>query len=101
MGWYGAASCFWMMVPISRVPFLFSWLMKYLEAEGVIQPEPAKSNIEWLQLGKTVFRPFESYDGSYVQADAHGYQFLLNLDRRDQAFPYFVIASSFRGKGEI
>ena len=50
----------------------------YLQAEG-ITPQPDPSNPEYLRLGKTTLRPFESNDGAYVGADARGYQILLDF----------------------
>ena len=76
--------------------FSFRLAMKYLEGEGV-QPQPAEDNPDWLQLGKHVFRPFESYDGSYIDADAQGYQFLLNLDRGNQIFLTMSLQSVLAG----
>ncbi len=73
--------------------------LHYLEQEGII-PVPADENPDWVQLGNTVFRPFESHDGSYIQADAQGYQFLLDLDRRESVFPSIsfgaVLAGNFK-----
>lgn len=65
--------------------FAFRLAVKYLEQEGIV-PEPSAENPAWMKLGHTVFRPLESDDGSYVGADAQGYQFLLNLDRRENFF---------------
>ncbi len=76
--------------------FPFRLALKYLESEG-IQPGPSKENPDWLQLGKHAFRPFEAYDGSYVRADAHGYQFLLNLNRREQTFPAVSLQAVIEG----
>jgi len=59
--------------------------LMYLETQG-ITPEPAATNPEFLQLGQAVFTPFESNDGSYVQADAGGYQILLNFRGPAQSF---------------
>lgn len=50
--------------------------LMYLEAEG-IYPEASPTGL--LQLGRTVFVPFEANDGGYVGADAGGYQILLNF----------------------
>jgi adenylate cyclase len=47
----------------------------YLEAED-IAPEMVAEDTWW--LGKTLFKPFESHDGSYIRADAKGYQQILN-----------------------
>jgi len=48
----------------------------YLEKEN-IAPEIVDGNYKW-KLGKTTFVPFERNDGSYVRANADGYQLLLN-----------------------
>jgi len=47
----------------------------YLETQGITY-DPDSIN---LKLGGTEFRPFEANDGGYVQAEANGYQVLLNL----------------------
>jgi adenylate cyclase len=60
--------------------------LQYLEQEGIV-PKPAAENPQWVQLGPTVFRPFESDDGGYREADAKGYQYLLNLNRGKKVFP--------------
>jgi len=60
--------------------------LQYLKPAGIV-PEPAVENPDWVQLGQTVFRPFESHDGGYVEADAQGYQFLLDLERGENVFP--------------
>ncbi|MBN8560321.1 MAG: adenylate/guanylate cyclase domain-containing protein [Leptolyngbya sp. UWPOB_LEPTO1] len=51
--------------------------MLYLEAQGITS-QPAKTNSQYLQLGHGIFPIFEPSDGSYVSADAGGYQILLN-----------------------
>ena len=62
-------------VPIESLPLRLAYI--YLEKEG-IKPQSSQINKNYLQLGKAVFPPFESNDGSYVQANALGYQILLN-----------------------
>ncbi|HAX78066.1 MAG TPA: adenylate/guanylate cyclase domain-containing protein [Cyanobacteria bacterium UBA11372] len=47
----------------------------YLAGEG-INPDSVENGD--LKLGKAVFRPFESNDGDYIEADAAGYQIILN-----------------------
>jgi len=69
---------------------------KYLEKEG-IGPEPALENPDWVKLGQTAFRPFESSDGSYIEADAQGYQFLLDLDRKENVFPMISFGDVLAG----
>jgi adenylate cyclase len=49
----------------------------YLAGEG-ITPQPAATNPNYLQLGQGIFPIFEQNDGSYIRADAAGYQILLN-----------------------
>jgi len=55
----------------------------YLQAEG-ITPQPGTPDPAWLRLGDTTIPPFEANDGGYVDADAGGYQFLLDY-RGDEA----------------
>ncbi|MEH2011195.1 CHASE2 domain-containing protein [Nostoc sp.] len=52
----------------------------YLKSEN-ITPTKAKSNPEYLQLGKAVFTRFQANDGGYVGADAGGYQILTNFPK--------------------
>lgn len=66
----------------SHVSFALILALIYLQQEGV-GPLPGS---QFLQLGKTTFRPLESHDGGYVGADARGYQFLL--DYRDGPSPF-------------
>ncbi|HIK10735.1 MAG TPA: CHASE2 domain-containing protein [Oscillatoriaceae cyanobacterium M33_DOE_052] len=53
-----------------------AWI--YLNAKG-LPPQPVPNNPSYLQLGRTVLRPFEASDGGYVRADSLGYQFLANF----------------------
>jgi adenylate cyclase len=48
----------------------------YLEKEGIHLQE-IQGTTDW-QLGKTTFRRFQPNDGGYIQADAGGYQIVLN-----------------------
>ena len=72
--------------------------LQFLRQEDIV-PKPAAQNSDWVQLGKTVIHPFESYDGGYGDADAQGYQFLLDLERGKNVFPAIsfgaVLAGSF------
>ncbi len=50
--------------------------LAYLKDKGI---EPQSSEVGGhLQIGKTVFKPLESNDGSYIRTDAGGYQILMN-----------------------
>jgi adenylate cyclase len=55
----------------------------YLEPEN-IHPKMVAKDIWW--LGKTRFEPFEGNDGGYTQADANGYQQILNYRGDSQTF---------------
>lgn len=70
--------------------------LQYLQQEKIV-PKPSVENSNWLQLGKTVIRPFESHDGGYVEADAQGYQYLLNLERGKNVFPTISFRAILEG----
>ncbi len=58
--------------------FSFQLAQRYLERKG-IQPELIQQDQkEYLKLGKVVFKPLLPTAGGYQQADAGGYQILLN-----------------------
>ncbi|MFN6475248.1 CHASE2 domain-containing protein [Nostoc sp. DedQUE07] len=61
--------------------FALKLALLYLKSKG-ITPTKAKSNPEYLQLGKAVFTRFEANDGAYVGADDRGYQILSNFPKR-------------------
>ncbi|MEQ8753524.1 MAG: CHASE2 domain-containing protein [Coleofasciculus sp. G1-WW12-02] len=50
----------------------------YLEDEGITL-EVINANQPYYRLGKAIFMPFQNHDGGYVDADAGGYQILLNF----------------------
>jgi len=51
--------------------------LAFLAKDG-ITPQAGEPNPEYLRLGSTTFIPFEANDGGYVDADAAGYQYLLD-----------------------
>ncbi|PZU93535.1 MAG: diguanylate cyclase [Pseudanabaena sp.] len=61
----------------------------YLKDKGI---EPKSSDAGYLQLGKAVFKPLESNDGSYINADAGGIQVLMNYHGSSQKFRHVSIA---------
>lgn len=65
--------------------FALQLALRYLEPEG-ISPQPDASNPDHLRLGRSTIRPFEPNDGSYVNADARGYQFLLDYREQPGSF---------------
>lgn len=51
--------------------------MLYLAEEG-ITPQPGDPNPEHIRLGSVTLNPFEANDAVYINADAAGYQYLLD-----------------------
>ncbi len=60
-----------------------------------IQPE---SDGEAMKLGKTTFKLFEANDGSYINADAGGYQMLLNYRGPAKSFRTVSLTDVMSGK---
>ena len=69
----------------------------YLQAEG-ITPQPDAINPDYLRLGQTTLHPFESTDGSYVGADARGYQILLDFKGLQSPFQSFSLTALLSGQ---
>jgi len=62
----------------------------YLRREGII-PQPDLSDPQHLRLGRVTFKPFEGNDGGYIDADARGYQFLLDFQDTGRQYPIFSL----------
>lgn len=69
---------YWHVAGKPRQSFALKLALIYLEAEG-ITPKGAKSNPNYLQLGKSVFPAFQANDGGYARTDSKGYQVLVNF----------------------
>jgi adenylate cyclase len=65
-----------------------------LEPQGITP----QSDGEALRLGKTTFNLFEANDGGYVNADAGGYQLLLNYRGPAKSFPTVSLLDVMSGK---
>jgi adenylate cyclase len=79
--------------------FALQSALLYLQAEG-IAPQPDSANPEHIRLGETTIRPFGSNDGSYVDADSRGYQFLLDFRDPQKAFTTYTLSTLISGKIE-
>jgi adenylate cyclase len=77
--------------------FALRLALLYLQVEGII-PQPDPSNPEYIRLGQTTIRPFQSTDGGYVDADARGYQFLLDFRDVRGSFPSFSLSALLSGE---
>lgn len=70
--------------------------LMYLAAEGIeLKPVGQTAN---RSLGKAVFVPFRSNDGGYLNADAGGFQILLNFRGTDADFERVSIVDVLTGK---
>jgi diguanylate cyclase (GGDEF)-like protein/PAS domain S-box-containing protein len=69
---------YWTVDGQPHTSFALKLALIYLKAEN-IEPEPARVNSNYLQLGRAVFRPFQPSDGGYVRMkNSGGYQILVN-----------------------
>ncbi len=71
----------------------------YLKYEGVV-PQPDELNPLHLRLGNTTIRPFETNEGGYIQADANGYQFLLDYKGVRNSFHTISLTDLLTGEIE-
>jgi adenylate cyclase len=69
----------------------------YLAPEG-IGPQPGEDDTAHLRLGRLTLAPFEGHDGGYVEADARGYQFLLDFRGGAQPFESYTMAELLDGR---
>lgn len=71
--------------------------LHYLKAKQ-IYPSVGIPDPTHLRLGNATIRPFESNDGAYVQADARGYQYLLDLEGGPQPFESILVSDLLTGQ---
>lgn len=76
--------------------FGFQLARLYLEKEELF-PEPDPVTPEHLRLGRTTFKPFEAHDGAFVNADARGFQFLLDY-KGPREFPRHSLHDVLTGR---
>ena len=77
--------------------FALRLALQYLEKEGIL-PQPDTANPEHLRLGQTTLRPFEANDGGYVDADAKGYQFVLDFREKPSSFSRYPMTRLLAGE---
>lgn len=73
--------------------------LAYLAEEGVA-PHPDATEPAHIRLGRVTLRPFEANDGSYVGADAQGYQYLLDFRGGAQRFKTYSVGDVLEGRVE-
>jgi adenylate cyclase len=67
-------------------------------AADEIYPVSDPDELSWLKLGPTTLRPLESDDGGYLQADARGYQILVDFASGKTGFPTYRLGSVLSGE---
>jgi adenylate cyclase len=67
--------------------------LMYLQTHGFV-PDPYAT---YLQLGSTALVPFKANDGGYVNADANGYQFLLDFCESPSHIPQYSLTQLKQG----
>ena len=75
----------------------FQVALLYLRAHR-IAPAGDPEHPAHLRLGRTTLRPFEPNDGSYVRADAGGYQYLLDYREPPNAFAAITLQQLLGGQ---
>lgn len=68
----------------------------YLQLHQVY-PQPGEPEPSYLRLGEVTLRPFEGSDGGYVDADAGGYQFLMDYRSAAQPFDTYSLGDLMAG----
>jgi adenylate cyclase len=68
----------------------------FLGSRGIV-PTPDIRNPQHLRLGNTTVPPFESNDGGYRDADARGYQYLLDYRVDGSAFRSYTLEDLLTG----
>jgi len=73
--------------------------MAYLAKEG-ITPQQGDPNPEHIRLGPVTLKPFETNDAAYVNADARGYQYLLDYKGGANRFKTYSLSDVLEGRAE-
>jgi adenylate cyclase len=71
--------------------------LKSLAKDGIL-PRPDPAHPDYLQLGAVTFRPLDGNDGGYVDADARGYQFLLDFGQKLLPLPTYSVNDLLSGQ---
>lgn len=71
--------------------------LHYLQSRS-IYPQPGEPEPSHMQLGDITLRPFEASDGGYVDADAAGYQFMMDYRGGPQPFESYSLGELLGGE---
>jgi adenylate cyclase len=83
----------------SHVALALRLALLYLAPEG-ITPQPDAADPSHIRLGKVTLQPFEANDGSYVGADADGYQYVLDYRGGADRFRTYSLSDVLEGRVE-
>ena len=83
----------------SHVSLALRLALLYLAPEG-IKPQPDPADPSHIRLGKVTLQPFEANDGSYVGADADGYQYVLDYRGGADRFRTYSLSDVLEGRVE-
>jgi adenylate cyclase len=68
----------------------FQLVLRYLRAQE-INPTNDPDQPDWIRIGETTVPFFQPYDGGYHDADAGGYQYLLDFAQGHHGFPSYAL----------
>jgi adenylate cyclase len=71
--------------------------LAYLAREEIV-PQPDAADPSHLRLGRATLAPFEATDGAYADADAAGFQFLLDFLGGGNPFPTLGLTQLLEGR---
>ena len=71
--------------------------LHYLQSRD-IYPQAGEPEPSHLRLGDVTLRPFEANDGGYVEADAAGYQFMMDYRGGTQPFASYSLGELLSGE---
>jgi adenylate cyclase len=71
--------------------------LHYLQSRD-IYPQPGEPDPSHLRLGEVTLQPFEANDGGYVDADAGGYQFMMDYREGSQPFVTYSLGNLLAGE---
>ncbi len=83
----------------SHVSLALRLALLYLAPDG-ITPQPDAADPSHIRLGKVTLQPFEANDGSYVGADADGYQYVLDYRGGADRFRTYSLSDVLEGRVE-
>jgi len=79
------------------ISFALRLALLYLADKG-ITPQAGEPNPEHIRLGPVTFTPFETNDAAYINADARGYQYLIDYRGGANRFQTYSLSDVLEGQ---